>query len=112
MTDVETLQERVRELEATLGLADDYIVAFDLSPVQRKVLGLMMQLPHVTPEMIEFRLGIATAAKVAMYRLRRRLKPLGIEIKSRRNIGYWLDPKTKELVRSLVTEKSNTKLSA
>lgn len=112
-TEVEALKERVRELEATLGLADPTLIKFNLSPALRKIMGLMLALPHVTPEMIEERLGIATTAKVAIHRLRHKLKPHGIEIKSRHCVGYWFDPDTKEKIRGL-TSNSNalTELSA
>lgn len=114
MTEVEALRERVRELEAALGLADPALVRLNLSPALRKIMGLMIQLPHVTPEMIEDRLGIATTAKVAIHRLRHKLKPHGIEIKSRHCVGYWLEPEMKERIKAIVTAASNepTELSA
>lgn len=114
MTELDALRERVRELEATLGLADPTLVHFNLSPALRKIMGLMMSLPHVTPEMIEERLGIATTAKVAIHRLRHKLKPHGIEIKSRHCIGYWFEPDTKDKIKALVTANGNepTELSA
>jgi hypothetical protein len=48
--------------------------------------------------MITLRLNIATDAKVAIHRLRDALKGHGIEIKSRRGLGYWLEPEDKERI--------------
>jgi hypothetical protein len=107
MTEVEALRERVRELEAALGLVDPALIKLDLSPALRKIMGLMMQLPHVTPVMIEERLGIATTAKVAIHRLRHKLKPHGIEIKSRHCVGYWLEPDMKDKIKAIITANSN-----
>ena len=109
MTEVEALRERVRMLEASLGLPEDTLPnRFALPPALQKILGLLMSLPTVTAEMIEERLGIATPAKVAVFRLRRKLKPYGIEIQSKYAVGYWLDPDTKEKVSALITAESNT----
>lgn len=105
-TDDETLRlrERVRDLEAALGQNDNTLaVTFRLTPKLSNLLGLLLQLPNVTPEMIQHRLEIASDAKVAMHRLRVHLKSWGVVVHSRRHLGYWLDGDTKERIRALAS---------
>jgi hypothetical protein len=66
-------------------------------------LGLLLALPIVTPEMIRQRLEIAPDAKVAIHRLRKHIEPWKIEIGSRRNVGYWLEPEDKAKIKALVS---------
>ena len=102
----ERLQQRVKDLELTLGQNNDNLaVTFKLTPVLNNLMGLLLSLPNVTPEIIRQRLEIAPDAKVAIHRLRKHLSPFGIEIKSRRNLGYWLEDETKLRVRQMLAEK-------
>jgi hypothetical protein len=100
----EALRQRVRDLEETLGLVNHTVGAFKLSPAGARILSLMMRLPYVTPEMLEGRLNLATAAKVAIHRLRKRLKPFDIVVSSKHSVGYWLEPDMKEKVREITSE--------
>jgi DNA-binding response OmpR family regulator len=43
--------------------------------------------------------------KVAVWKMRRKLKPLGIEIKTWRGIGYYLDDENKAKLRQLMEKK-------
>lgn len=101
---------RIRDLEAALGLTDPSLaVTFKLSAGSHKLLALLMSSSHVTSQMVQKRLEIATDTKVAMHRLRVALKPFGtkdhrIEIKNRRTLGYFLEPETKAFINSLVTQ--------
>jgi hypothetical protein len=99
---VETLQAKISDLKAALK-QDDYelLIKFNLTPALNNLLGLLMALDLVTPEMVEQRLEIATAAKVAIHRLRALLKPYGIKIESRRHLGYWLTPETKARIEAM-----------
>lgn len=111
--DFERLQQRVKDLELTLGQGDDNLAhTFKLTPVLNNLMGLLLSLPNATPEMIRQRLEIAHDAKVAVHRLRRHLKAFceerkieEIEIKSRRNLGYWFEDETKLLIRQLIAQK-------
>lgn len=109
--DPDELKARIRDLEAALGLTDTSLVKLQLSPALSQVLGLLMALPHVTSEMIEGRLGIATSARVIMHRLRDRLKPHNVVIHSRHFAGYWLDEQGKATIRRL-TQTNDTKTAA
>lgn len=101
------LRARIRDLELTLGQANDNLaVTFRLTPVLNNLLGLLLSLPVVTPEMIRQRLEIAPDAKVAIHRLRQHLVPwLGEDaIESKRNVGYWLSKETKAKIRALMAD--------
>lgn len=106
VAEIEALRERIRDLEGTLKLVDPLTAQYKLPPSLRRILGLLVALSYVTHEMLEQQLGLAASGRVAIYRLRRRLKPYGIEIKSRQSVGYWLEPAMKEKIRG-VTSKSN-----
>jgi len=45
----------------------------------------------------------ATNARVAIYRLRTILKPLGIDIRMRRELGYWLSEEDKAAIIEAAT---------
>lgn len=105
------MQSKIDELEAqlrdyrTLLLQDrnePLIIAFRLSPSLAKLMGLLLALPKVTTEMVEHRLEIVTDAKVAIHRLRAKLKKHGITIESQYGVGYWISPEHKELARKNV----------
>jgi len=103
--EVATLNARIKDLETTLGLRNEKLtVTFRLTPSQSKLLGLLLVLPHVTPDMVRQRLEIATDPKVAFHRLRQHLLPWDIFIKSRRNVGYWLEDDMKVRVKTLLVE--------
>lgn len=102
--EVDKLRLKVRDLELALGQSNDSLAAtFRLTHVLNNLMGLLLALPIVTPEMIRQRLEIAPDAKVAIHRLRKHLEPWGIEIGSRRNVGYWLEDTTKAQIRRLIT---------
>lgn len=115
--EVEQLRARVRDLEAALGLNDQHLaVTFRLTPVLSNIMGLMLALPNVTPEMIRQRLEIATDAKVAIHRLRKHLKAysatekleVAIDIQGKRNLGYWFEPAVKSVIRGLLSNRTGT----
>lgn len=99
----EQLREKVRELQSALKLNDPSIqTTFRLTPAVADIFGLLMAVQRVTPEMVSQRLGLASDPKVAMHRVRKAVKPFGIEVESKRHIGYWLDPETKHRVNQML----------
>lgn len=97
------LHARIRDLELTLGQGNDTLaVTFRLTPVLNNLFGLLMALPVVTPEMIRQRLEIAPDAKVAIHRLRKAIEPWNLAIRSKRNVGYWIDPAHKTEIKALM----------
>jgi hypothetical protein len=94
------LKARIEDLEHALHQKELTIAtAYHLPPNMSNLLGLLLALPVVNTEMICQRLHIATDAKVAIYRLRKELRPYGIDVLSRRGYGYWLDETAKETIR-------------
>jgi len=76
----------------------DLIMKFRLSPSMAKILMLLLENKRVSARMIENDLKIVTDTKVAIHRIRRRLENTGIEIQSRREVGYWLDDTSKTVL--------------
>jgi hypothetical protein len=79
----------------------DIQFAFKLSPSLAKLLMIMLEETLVTTKEVSDKYKIATDGRVAMYRLRNYLRGYDIEIMSRRELGYWLEPSTKQKVIDL-----------
>ncbi|MGZ3672901.1 MAG: hypothetical protein ACXVCO_01205 [Ktedonobacterales bacterium] len=94
------MKARIQDLEAALGQKDHTLaITYKLSPTLSDLLGLLISVKVADPAMIQQRLEVVTDAKVAVHRLRKRMKHFGIEIHGRRLVGYWLDDETKERLR-------------
>jgi len=76
--------------------------AFHLPPALNSVLTLLMAVPILTPELIEEHVELNYNYRVAMHRLRAALAPYGIEIRSRRMTGYWLEEEDREKIKQRV----------
>jgi hypothetical protein len=101
--EVDKLRLKVRDLELALGQGNDNLaVTFRLTPVLNNLMGLLLTLPTVTPETIRQRLEIAADPKVAIHRLRKHIEPWGIKIRSRRNLGYWLEDEDKAKIKAFL----------
>lgn len=101
-TQIANLKERVRLLEAALGQNDPKLHAtFQLPKSLQNLLGLLIAVPNVTPDMI-VDARVASNARVAMHRLRTALKPHDIPIRQRRALGWWLDAETKNKIKVLL----------
>lgn len=73
---------------------------YDLPSSLARILVLLAENKVVTTHMIEHEHKITKDAKVAIHRLRRRMEGTpGIEIKSRRDVGYWMDAEVRETIR-------------
>ena len=73
---------------------------FELSQLLAGVLHLLLTEEVVSVSMIEKQEDLTEDAAVAVHRLRRRLLGTGIEVKSQRGLGYWLDDADKKAVRA------------
>lgn len=71
---------------------------YDLPPSLAKILLMLAQNQVVTARMIEIDTRLTKDAKVAMHRLRRRLEGSPVEIRSRRDVGYWLESDSRAVV--------------
>lgn len=101
---IETLQARIKELEAPTGQGDMALaVTFGLTPILNNLLGLLLTQLHVTDAIVvKFMPAVGTGTKILMCRLRKHMKPFHVVIQSKRAIGYWLDQETKERIRAKV----------
>lgn len=111
---IEDLKAQIRDLKAALGQRDEGLVTtFQLTQAPANLLGLLMAVPSATAATIQLKLGIVTDAKVAICRLRKDLASwapkLGVAagdiIRSKRGIGYWIEPDVKDRIRALVTPR-------
>ena len=102
---IEELQGRIRDLENDLGNIDHLglCTAFGLSSKQGKLLALLISRPAITGEMIEERYQLASDAKVAIHRLRKKLLPHNIAVSARYGVGYALSPEMKDHLKELLT---------
>lgn len=114
------LQTRVRDLEAVLNQNNAALaLAFHLPPAHANLFGLLLSVPVVTHDAIQHRLEIATDPKIAIHRLRKRLKRwharLGLDenatlIHGRRHVGYWVDATMRPIIRKWVESTTSEKL--
>ena len=121
MTDADRiaeLEEELRQLRADLAQASAAFVGV-LSPQQSALLmgiyGRPMAsyayLDHITEDhgkynRYEGEMHQTLRTKVAVWKLRQRLKPYGIEIKTWRGVGYYLDDENKAKLKQLMEKKS------
>ena len=74
--------------------------AFQLTPMLSNLLGLLMGRATVTNAMLR---RLTPKPKAAVFRLRKHIP--GIEIHSRRYVGYWIEDGDKVRVRKAVAAK-------
>lgn len=79
----------------------DLQFAFKIPQSMAKLLLLLLNNKSLTTQEISQVHKISTDGRTAAHRLRRYLKDYNIEIKSRREIGYWLEPETKDMIKKL-----------
>lgn len=114
------LQTRIRDLEAVLNQNNAALaLAFRLPPAHANLFGLLLSLPVVTHDAIQGRLEIATDPKIAIHRLRKRMKvwheKLGLTgddvlIHGQRHVGYWINPTMRPVVKRIVDEVTAERL--
>jgi hypothetical protein len=81
---------------------EHYIMPFGLTQQQAKLLALLMEVPVASADIIQRRVKMSTEAKVAIHRLRARMKLYDVEIKAKRFYGFWLEPDQKIKVKELM----------
>jgi len=127
MTDAETirgLRERIEELEEEVRQLREDMVQTDATFMgiltrqeeiilrgiySRKIAGYVY-LDQLTIESCRFgrygeEVNMRLRCKVAIYKIRNKLKPYGIEIKTWRGIGYYLDDENKAKLKQLMEKK-------
>jgi hypothetical protein len=79
-----------------------YIMPFKLTQQQAKILALLMEMPVASADIIQRRVKMSTEAKVAVHRLRNRMKDYGVTINARRFYGFWLEADEKAKIKELM----------
>jgi len=114
---IEELEEEIRQLRADMVQTDPFLMGIltrQESIVMRGILSRKVAsyvyLDQLTME--SCRLGrydtsihAQLRCKVAIYKIRNKLKPYGIEIKTWRGIGYYLDDENKAKLKQLMEKK-------
>lgn len=81
-------------------------MALGVTRKQAMLLKLLLDNDIVSVEMMEDKYGVATMARVLVYRIRSRLKSHGVTVKSTHGAGYWMSPEDKAKVLELISESS------
>ncbi|QIG67071.1 hypothetical protein EVB41_062 [Rhizobium phage RHph_TM3_14A] len=92
------LPERDTEHERVLG------IVFELSPGQASVLSCLVRgAVAKTDELLEYS-GLAGPMKVVIFRTREKMRTHGVFIRSKINVGYWIDGDDKKKVEKAVAK--------
>lgn len=91
----------------------DLQMRYKLTRCMAQALYLLLSNKVVTPKMLEVdvlssigaKTPLTTDSKVLMHRVRRRLTGTNIDIKSQRNLGYWLDNASRDRIMSDVGDE-------
>jgi DNA-binding response OmpR family regulator len=114
---IETLEEEIRQLRGD-AIEIDGTLAGILTKQQMALLLAIMKRPvttysyldHITEDhgkynRYEGEMHQTLRTKGAVWKLRQRLKPYGIEIKTWRGVGYYLDDENKVKLKALMEKK-------
>lgn len=109
-TENDMLRERVAQLEAALGLSVVAPIEFQLTAKETRVLGVLMARDIATREAIMLGLyaGRSTdeaeikIVDVFVCKMRRKLKPFGIDIKTKWGMGFFLETAQKRQIKDIM----------
>lgn len=99
MTD-QIIEEVGAQLEYT-----SLIHPFNLTEMQAKLLLLLLNSEICPADSIQKKVGMQMEPKVAVHRLRQKLKGHKISIQAQRFRGFWLEQGDKDRVRHILQEK-------
>jgi hypothetical protein len=114
---IETLEEEIRQLhEDSISVDGTFACVLSrqqlalLMAISKRPLTTYAYLDHVTEDYgkynrYEGEMHQTLRTKVAVWKLRQRLKPYGVEIKTWRGIGYYLDDENKAKLKQLMEKK-------
>jgi DNA-binding response OmpR family regulator len=116
---IETLEEEIRQLREDSANIDSIFTGVLsrqqlalLMAINKRPLATYAYLDHVTENhgkynRYEGEMHQTLRTKVAVWKLRQKLKPYGIEIKTWRGVGYYLDDANKEKLKQLMEKKDD-----
>ena len=114
---IATLEEEVRQLREDTVHVDGTLAAILsrqqlalLLAINKRPMATYSYLDHVSEDhgkynRYEGEMHQTLRTKVAVWKLRQRLKPYGIEIKTWRGVGYYLDDENKLKLKELMEKK-------
>lgn len=99
------LRARIDELEEALYKKRDPLrILFKMSEARTRILSMLLSSPTVDRYTVEITLGIVTNMRVAICMMQKDLEPWGIEIRSKRNVGYWIDGIDKARITAMLAD--------
>lgn len=79
-------------------------IVFNISPSQAAALSLLCSGQHRSTEEIKEFTGMKSNPKAIIWHMKPKLEEHGIELRSRRGIGYWMERECREKVQDLLVE--------
>jgi two-component system cell cycle response regulator CtrA len=109
-TENDELRSRVRQLEEAIGIADEPPLVFGLTKNESIMFGVMMnnrspRKETFMPALFSDRIDDAPDIKIVdvwICKMRRKLRPFGIEIKTCWGAGYEMPEASKAIARELI----------
>jgi two-component system, cell cycle response regulator CtrA len=114
--EIETLQERIIQLEEVIGLRFDSPLMLGLTPSEAKLFGALLKREFLTREALLICLYGSVPSDdeveikivdVFICKLRKKLRPFGIAIETMWGRGFYMTPAAKAAVDALVNGEPN-----
>jgi DNA-binding response OmpR family regulator len=113
---IESLKNRVRELEEILGATIEFPSTLELTPSEGALLGILLN-REIVPPAAAFAILYGSQAggepsdpknvvSVLIMRLRKKLAAHGVDIKTRSGAGYYMTVKAKDQLRSIIEREA------
>jgi two-component system cell cycle response regulator CtrA len=121
MSELQRALDRIEELEGLLGLHINLPNELGLTPLELKYLGLIMRKEIVSQNVIHNAVygGLPECDQpdpktidVHICKIRKKLAPKGLAIKTRYGVGFYMDDETKAALKKLCEIKSSFSPSA
>lgn len=92
------LPERDHEHERIVG------IVFNIPPQQAAIVSCLARGAVATTDQLWAYLESKTPPKLVMFHARSRLQEEGMDIKSKRSVGYWMEEDTRKKIEKRVTD--------
>lgn len=96
--ELENLRSKIAAMETTQEEFDTAELAFvfSLPPMLAKLLKHLLEKRLTSSDAAAKAMGVSSEPKTAVFRLRKVLQRYGVDIKSRRHLGYWIEADEKQ----------------
>lgn len=106
--EIDTLRERVRQLEGLLREPLPCALHGVLSPMEVQIMQVLLRRENISTDGLRMAVGSRSTGRdtisILVHRIRRKLASRNIEICSRRFLGYYMPPASKAIVRQMMTQ--------